>query len=206
MKLICSLHLKKKTVEISSPKYVQVGAKLHHFNCRFYKNSGGAGARTPLVFRNFYFLSLGPLFSRNRDKTLRRQSAADYMAGYLKTVMHTILSRCAVYLYLFMYRCGCIYWVTHRVFIWGTPQQQQKRLTRGKSMPACVHAVFILFEASLIPVGYQGQKLRIPRDVSSSYYSFGCCACLQRFYTYLVSAFSAHSTSFSPNLQRWNVF
>ena len=37
MKLICSPHHKKKPVEISSPKYAQVGARLHHFNCRFYK-------------------------------------------------------------------------------------------------------------------------------------------------------------------------
>ena len=37
------------------------------------------------------------------------------MAGYLKTVEHAILSPYAVYLHLYMYRCGCTYWVTLRV-------------------------------------------------------------------------------------------
>ena len=59
---ICSLHLKKK-VEISSPNYVQVGAKLHHFNCRFLKKFWGGGMPPdPLVFSDFCFLSLGPLY------------------------------------------------------------------------------------------------------------------------------------------------
>ena len=55
MKLICSLHL-KKAVEILSLKYVQVGARLHHFNRRLKKQP-----LNPLVFRDFCFLSLGPL-------------------------------------------------------------------------------------------------------------------------------------------------
>ena len=42
-----------------------------------------------------------------------------------------------------------------------------------------------------------------------SEYSFACCACLQSFCTYLVSAFPAYSTSFSENfsnLLRWDVY
>ena len=46
----------------------------------------------------------------------RRQSAAAYMAGSLKTVAHTILSPYGLYLYLYMYGCGCTYRVTLRVF------------------------------------------------------------------------------------------
>ena len=34
------------------------------------------------------------------------------MAGSLETVAHAILSPYAVYLYLYMYRCVCTYWVT----------------------------------------------------------------------------------------------
>ena len=49
-------------------------------------------------------------------RTLRRRSAAAYVAGYLKTVAHAIFSHDAVYLYLYMYRCGCTYRVTLRVF------------------------------------------------------------------------------------------
>ena len=33
-------------------------------------------------------------------------------------------------------------------------------------------------------------------------YSCGCCACLQGFYTCLVSAFPTHSISFSPNVSK----
>ena len=43
-------------------------------------------------------------------------SAAAYMAGYLKMVAHAILSPYAVYLHLFMYKFGCTYRVTLRVF------------------------------------------------------------------------------------------
>ena len=35
---ICGLHFKNNT-EISNPKYVQVGARSHHFNCRLKKKN-----------------------------------------------------------------------------------------------------------------------------------------------------------------------
>ena len=66
MKLICSLHLKKK-LKFPAQNMSRVGARLHHFNCRvlFFLNMGGACPRTPLVFRDFSFLSLGPLYNTN---------------------------------------------------------------------------------------------------------------------------------------------
>ena len=47
--------------------------------------------------------------------SLRRRRAAAYMAGSLETVAHAILSSYAVYLYSFVYGCGCTYRVTLRV-------------------------------------------------------------------------------------------
>ena len=35
--------------------------------------------------------------------------------GSLKTVAHATLSPCGLYLHLYMYRCGCTYWVTLRM-------------------------------------------------------------------------------------------
>ena len=54
MKLICSLHL-KKTVGISSPKYVQVDASLHHFNRRVLKNA----PPDPPTFQGFLLFVTG---------------------------------------------------------------------------------------------------------------------------------------------------
>ena len=47
-------------------------------------------------------------------KFLRRRSAAPYMVGSLETVAYTILSPYGLYLYLHMYRCGCILGDPHR--------------------------------------------------------------------------------------------
>ena len=41
---------------------------------------------------------------------------AAYRAGSLKTVAHAILSPYGLYLHLYVYGCGCTYWVTLRVF------------------------------------------------------------------------------------------
>ena len=51
-------------------------------------------------------------FSGKGDKILRRRGAAAYMTGYLKTVAHAVLSPYGLYLSLYMYGCGCTYWVT----------------------------------------------------------------------------------------------
>ena len=49
----------KKPVEISSPKYVQVGARLHHFNRKFYKKIKGGMPPDPSTFRGFSIFLTG---------------------------------------------------------------------------------------------------------------------------------------------------
>ena len=71
--------------------------------------------------------------ARDWNTALQRRNAAAYMAGSLKTVAHAIFSPHAVYLYLYMYRCGCTYRVTLRVFSWGTLQQQQQLESRTRA-------------------------------------------------------------------------
>ena len=85
----------------------------------------------------------------------------------------------------------------------GPPPSARRGCSNNMSSPRGGVPRMQKFKAFLI--GAQGYQRFPLLYACRSEYSFGCCACLQGFDTYLVSAFPAHSTSFFPKfLQIFN--
>ena len=74
----------------------------------------------------------GKVLMFHQNETLRRRGAAAYTAGgdWKRSYTQSSLTLCSVpvlvYIYI-MYKCGCTYRVTLRVFSWGTLQQHHQR-------------------------------------------------------------------------------
>ena len=75
--------------------------------------------------------------------------------------------------------------------------------TKSKQALTILHMCPTDAEIKAPPGGSPGlSKVPCTCTCSRSEYSFECCACLHDVYTYLVSAFQTHSTSFSPNFAK----